>query len=253
MGPGGPDRHNPMSQRTASVPAPLTQLGDYVLPGRPKAQPPVLVTGGGPSPRWLEHERAAVARDLGEQFLAIAESQRQLLGELREVLAQCDRAVADAPRARLRGSVQQALAVLAWCDATGEETAQKARAAVAGWRPIDLLAAGREAAAAHPAIAVQVVGAGSWWGDGERLQTCLAAGLRLVAERSAGPGGLLVEVAVEPDGATVRICGAGEPSTDLDPATVATFRAAAAALGAQVLPDHLGQAGTGLTLRLPLA
>jgi hypothetical protein len=240
-----------MSQRTAPVSSQPTQLSDYVLPGRPKAQAPVLVTGATPSPRWLEHERATVVRDLGERFLGLAESQRQLLGELREALVQCDQAVADAPRARLKGAVQQALAVLSWCEATGEDCAQQARAAVAGWRPVDLLAAGREAAAAQPGIAVQVVGSGCWWGDGERLQVCLAAGLRLVAERSAGPGGLLVEVAADADGATVRLCSAGEPVGDLDPGTVAAFRSAAENLGAQVLPDQLGPAASGLILRLP--
>lgn len=242
-----------MTQRTAiDVGRQRRSTGDFVLPGRPKAPPAVLMAGKGPSPRWLEHERAAVARDLGEHFLLLAESQRQLLGELRAELEQCDQAVGDAPRARLKGVLQQALAVLEWCDATSDECAQQARAAVAGWRPIDLLAAAQEALAAHGAPVGHATGMGTWWGDGERLQVCLLAALRLVAERSGG-GAVQVEVATDAEGVFLRVVGAGEPAEDVEPESVVAFREAAESLGARVLPDRLGPGGTGLVLRLPPA
>ena len=82
----------------------------YVLPGRKRAASDVIVVHPSAGARFEQGGR--VARPLGDRFLMLAECQRQFLGELRSRLEALDGAIAEDARARLKGSLREALGVL---------------------------------------------------------------------------------------------------------------------------------------------
>ncbi|MCR9245310.1 MAG: hypothetical protein NXI31_09780 [bacterium] len=236
----------------AATNAPAADPG-YVLP-KP-GQPGQLVLPGGSGSGLRRYREAAVASAIGDRVGALLECQQRFLGELRSSLQEVEDGVAEAGRARLQAQIKSALSVLEWCDAVQRDLTNECDWAAQGLQPLDLVAYCDDVASEWSASERTVHVSGQvdrpWWGDAGRFAEAFEAGLALVAERSQDAGTLTVEVEVRRDVARVRIAAAGEPTTDLDPAVVRTFRQAAERLGALIQPDQHGPGGCGLVLVLP--
>lgn len=220
----------------------------YVLPAPRRSAPDVIV--GEPRTGSALERGTRVARTLGERFLAFAECQQQFLSELRSRLATLDGDIADGARARLKGALGDAVAILDWCDSVQSDLLTESRRAADGLEPLDVVELCAEVAAATaPEGSVQVTGISPpWWGDARVLADAVTHGLAVVAERTGGIGGRRIEVASAQHGLRIRIAGLGEPGDSLDAGTVRRFRQAVERLGAAVVPDDLGPGGAGLVL-----
>ena len=226
---------------------------NYVLPGPRRTTSDVIVVQPSSAARF--EGRGRVARSLGDRLLMLAECQRQFLDELRSRLEAIDGAIADDSRARLKGSLREAIGVLDWCDAVQDDLVQDGQRAADGLEPIDLeeLSAAVAAESTGHDGSVQVTGhAGhSWWGDSKVLAEAIRAGLDLVSERTGGLGLRRIELGTTDLSPWIRIAGSGEPGDGVDARSLERFRRCAAWLGARVTPDALGPGGAGLVLHLP--
>jgi hypothetical protein len=225
----------------------------YVLPAA--RRPPAEVIVVQPVQGAALMRGGDVARALGDRFSSLAECQQQFLGELRERLEAIDSAAADDSRARLKGSLREALRVLDWCDAVQSDLANDSRRAATGFEPIRLADIARLVAAEpteHDGV-IHVAGeaVNPWWGSAVELAELIRLGLTAVSERTGGTGSRVVEVGSIDGAPWIRIAGAGEPGRGLAPATLERFRRSADQLGARVVPDVLGPGGAGLVLHLP--
>lgn len=242
---------------TRSEPSPAAVNAPYVLPTRtpPAARPADLVVVA-PDPHAGSAFRrgSEVAKALGERFLGAAENQRVFAAELRQRLEAVDAAIPEATRAQLKGLLRAAIDVLGWCDAAQDDLLDQSRRAAAGAEPIDVaaLCADVASADADPTRPVHVLAgaAPTWWGHAAPLAAAVRAALQLVSERAPGRGARSIDVSETSAAVLVEFAAAGE-AEDVDPAAVARFRRAAAAVGAAVLPTALGAAAPGLVLSLP--
>lgn len=234
--------HDPVAAPTPS----------YVLPGPRRAASDVIVVP--PSGAQGFERGGAVARALGERFLALAECQQQFLAELRQRLETLDAGIAENSRAQLKGGLRSVLEVLDWCDAVQVDFAAESGRAANGLEPVDLADICRLVAAeptSHDGeTKVTGVAALPWWADAARLAAAVRHGLQLVSERIGGNGFREIEIGEGDGGAWIRIAGYGEPGDGVEPATVQAFRAAATALPARVAPDALGPGAASLVLHL---
>jgi len=233
-----------------------SDVAGYVLPNRPRRTGGALVVPSHDSTHSGLHRRTGeVAKRIGERVLLLAECQQQFLGELRTGLQALEGAVVDDARIRLQACVRSAITVLDWCDSLQDDLLGEGRRAARGWQPIDLAEFCGDVAtesAAHGIAAVVTGGtAQPWWGDAGLFAETMRAGLAVVAERSAGPGVIRIEISGTQEAARVRIAGNGDPVAEIDESAIHLFRQAVERLGGRVVPDALGPGGTGLILELP--
>lgn len=230
---------------------------DYVLPAPPRGGAEVVVVAPRRDVTAVLRRGGEVARTLGDRFLALAESQQLFLEELRDRLDQLDGAIAETPRALLKGAVRETLAVLDWCDTVQADLVAESRQAARGAEPIDVAALCREVAAGvhlddQPVVVVGRQDA-PWWGDAAALADVVRLGLGLVAERTQGHGARSLEIAEAPGAVRLWLASHGEPGDGVEPDSVERFRAAVQRLGATVRPDALGPGSSGLVIELPRA
>lgn len=194
---------------------------------------------------------------LGGRVLDLAESQGQLLGELRLVLQEMDNPEHDVPRARIAAKIAELGRILDWCDEVQHDLVAEGQQAVAGIEPIDLLLLCQDVVhdLADPDTErpVQIAGSAvhTVWGDPRAFGHLLRLGIDLVAQRTAGWSDIHVTVSEEAGVPMVRIAGLDGARREPDAELVGDFRAAAQTVGVQVLPDASGPDGTGLELHLP--
>ena len=233
-----------------------SEVAGYVLPNRPRPTGGALVVPVHDSTHSGLHRRTGeVAKRIGERVLLLAECQQQFLGELRTGLQALEGAVVDDARVRLQAAVRSAITVLDWCDSLQADLLGEGQRAARGWQPIDLAEFCGDLATESAANGITAVVTGDtaqpWWGDAGLFAETLRAGLVVVAERSAGPGAIRIEISGTAGGPRVRIAGSGDPVAEVDESAIRLFRNAAGRLGARVVPDALGPGGTGLILELP--
>lgn len=241
-----------MSLNPTSVVVP--ESSEYVLPTRPRPAGEVVVVANHRDVGASLRRGSEVARQLGERFLAMAESQQLLAAELRERLERLDGAIAEASRAQLKGAVRDVLAVLEWSDAVNTELLREGRLAAEGKESIDVAelctaVAGERQTSEQP---IHVGGqCNAWWGSAPLLAEALGLAIDLVGERSLGVGARSVEVADAPGQVRITVGASGETADRVDPATIERFRRTAAELGASIAPDATGLGGAGIVLQLP--
>jgi hypothetical protein len=242
-----------MSLNPTSVVVP--ESSEYVLPTRPRPAGEVVVVADHRDVGASLRRGSEVARQLGERFLAMAESHELLAAELRARLESLDGAITEASRAQLKGAVRDVLAVLEWSDAVNADLVREGRLAAEGKEAIDVTDLCTAVASEHqtPEQPIHIGGQClPWWGSAPLLAEALGLAIDLVGERSQGVGARSVEVANEVGQVLITIRASGEPADRVDPATIERFRRAAAELGASVSPDATGLGGTGIVLQLPV-
>jgi hypothetical protein len=243
-----------MTTTHSEVSAP--EVTGYVLPNRPRqAGGAFVVTSHDAIPASLHRHTGEVAKRIGERVLLLAECQQQFLGELRTGLRELEGGVVDDARIKLQASIRSAITVLDWCDALQQDLLGEGQRAAHGWQPIDLAEFCADVASECGVNGITVVATGElaqpWWGDAGQLAEVLRTGIGVVAERSAGPGAVLVEISGTSDAPRIRVAGTGDPAGEVEEASIRQFRDAVGRLGAKVVPDGLGPGGTGLILQLP--
>lgn len=233
---------------------------DYVLPAPPRS-PGLLLVDPEPVARDAVAEgrvggEQAVLRSLGERVLLLLDCQQQFLEELRQSVATIGECVAEESRARLWAQVRHLGEVLGWCEEVHSDLRQEGEAAAAGRQPLDPTATCRDVAAAattaRPQQPVTVLGAANrpWWGDAGLLAHALGLALELVAQRTNGQGGRVIEIGDSAGWCSLRVRGTGDGSGRLESGMVQRFRRAVTELEAAVIPDENGSGGCGLVLRL---
>ena len=248
---------NTMTSEPNPVLDPVT--GDYVLPaplrGQGAGEVIVVQQPQGSTAGLLRGH--SVAQALARRFQVQAESLDMFLVEVRERLEQLDVAIAEDSRAQLKGAVREIAGVLEWCEAVQGELATECALAGEGKEPVDVGELCRRLASestAEATASTTVVGDAelTWWGHAAALAHLVEQALALVAERTHGSGARCIELSVQDSVPCVHVRSHGEPADGVDPGTIARFRAAVEAVGATVVPDHLGLGGAGLVLRLPV-
>jgi hypothetical protein len=244
-----------MEQTMTTKPTDVVEApaSNYVLPGPKRTTPDVIVVQPSSAARFEHGGR--VARSLGDRFLMLAECQQEFLNELRSRLEAIDEAMAEDSRARLKGSLREAIGVLAWCDAVQADLVQDGQRAAGGFEPIDLeelsAAVAAEGTGNDGSVLVTGHAGNPWWGDSKVLAETIRAGLDLVSERTGGMGLRHIELGTTDLSPWIRIAGAGEPGDGVEVRSLERFRRCVTLLGARVTPDALGPGGAGLVLHLP--
>lgn len=233
-----------------------THATHYVLPSplhRAAGEGLVVVPPRDPEAMFRRGEETA--RQLGDRLAMLAEHQQLLLAELRERLVGLDAEVVDASRARWRGVLREALAVLDWVDTAQQDLVREARLAQTGAEPVDLAALCCEVAqrVSTPDQPVYVSGEvrSTLWGHAAALAGLVREALAVVADRTLGRGARWIEVFEDNGTPRVAVRSTGAPSDALETETVTRFRRACAATGATVRPGEGGPEAAGLVLELP--
>jgi hypothetical protein len=232
--------------------------GNYVFPPPPRGRGALIVSpvdaNEEASSRPSEAADNEPGKVIGACFQSKADSLDHLLKEVRGRLELLDASVAEDSRAQIKGALRELVHVVDWCDAVQEDLSDTSQMVSDGLEPIDVSALCHDLAASVQANDACVTVSTSrdviYWGDRKRLARLIQAALALVLARTGGRGLRQLEVLGESEDLRLRVCSKGEPSGDVDPEAVDTFRQAAAIAGALVQPDQLGPGGAGLVLQL---
>jgi hypothetical protein len=223
------------------------ELSDYVLPAPPRVPGELLAVAPSPVGASARRRGGDIARRLGERFAAAVAAEQQFLAELRARLVALDAASADASRAQWKGAVQDALAVVDWCDTVQHTAALESAWASAGCEPLDVAELCCEVAAELRSAGLQVLVQGRCeglpWLSATAVGDLVRQSVLLVTERVAG-GAVAITVAGDAARFELHFAGNGEP-TEPEATTVQRFRSAVAAVQATVRPDGLGPNGVG--------
>jgi hypothetical protein len=243
-----------MTANTRSVDA--SPAPHYVLPS-----PPRRIAGEGPGaapPRDPEADfrrGEETARQLGDRLALLCEHQELLLGELRERLVALDAEIVDAPRARCRGALREALAVLDWADAAQQDLVRESRLAQGGAEPIDVAAlcrdVARRVAVGDQPIYVTGEARATVWGRAPAIACLVREALTVVADRTQGRGARSIDVFEEQGEVRLAIRSTGIPAAPVAAESVARFHRACERAGAVSRPDETGGVASALVLALP--
>lgn len=226
-----------------------TAAQQYVLPSPPRSAPTVPTAAPGRS--YLPQRHAEAASMLGKRMATMSGCQEQFLGELRTRLLHLDEAIAEAPRAQLKGALRGVLEVLDWCDEVQAQMAKEAEFAGQGWMPLDLGTLCSSLAQELPEVLAAPAGRTAWWGDGRLVDELLRSAITLLHERMGGKGRVLLEATESPAGPVLSLQGSGDAIDAVEPGSADRFRRLADRLGARVQPGPLGVGSAALTIYLP--
>lgn len=228
----------------------------YVLPSPPRRIAGEWLVEVPPRDLEADFRRGEeTARQLGNRLSMLCEHQELLLAELRERLAALDAEIVDAPRARCRGALRDALAVLDWADAAQQDLVRESRLAQRGAEPIDVAAlcrdVARRVAVGGPPIYVTGETRATVWGRASAIASLVREALAVVADRTQGRGARSIEVFEEQGEVRLAVPSTGIPVASVEAESVARFRRACERVGATSRPDEVGAEVSALVLALP--
>ncbi len=248
-----------MAQTPTSPKSPPRDAEQFVLPApsRTSKGVPALILRGGDAP--VLPRDAEVLEETGGRLVLLLECLARFHAELKDALGELDGAAQDGSRAALKGKVALGAQILQWAEAVCEELNEEALRAEAGQCRVDtadlLRNLARQMEEGHESVRITVSpGAGLLcWGRPEQLAEVLNLGLELTSLRIGGKGAIAIEVHEKDEYLHHRILGLGEPAPMDEPQATARFADLLQILGATVTPDSLGQHGTGMVIKLPVA
>ncbi len=262
-----PETHFVLPSSTPAVPGQAGASPTERQPGHerlartgapPRRRPGTLLVGSEVEAKGtaLLRREGQGLRSLGQRLTALAESQQQLLSELRLAVA-VDPATGPAALAAFADRLGTLSGMLDWCDAVQLEIATEAARAARGQQPVDLLLLCQDVVhdlgAPDSDRQVQISGAATHtvWGEVAVIGRLLRLAFELIGQRTAGWSDIHVAVSVDGNAPVVRVYGLDGARAEPDAELVADFRIAVRASGLLVAPDESGIAGTGLVLRVP--